>query len=99
MAFVEVYEFAGTRGRELVRAAPPIAKQILTIASTSGGDLSAGFNRSTVMITVVSTAACRVAIGTSPTSTSAHMLIPSAQLTDFAVIAGQKILALSSTST
>lgn len=97
MASVEIYEFAGSRGDRQLRAHPMLAKQVLTSGTTTA--TSATFSRSTVAITAISTDTWRGSIGVSPTSTGAHFLVPANTYFDADVIAGQKIIALSSTTT
>lgn len=91
---VEVFEQAAMRGVAPIRIMPPLAKQTLSI----GGAVSAAFNRSTVIITVVTTTACRVefsvAAGTDPAGSGMTFPIAANTPYDFAVIAGRKVIAV-----
>ncbi len=102
-AIVEVYEFGAATGKLLCKRMPPLAKQVLNSTSTStsgaGQATSSAFNRSTVLITAISTTDWRAAIGVTPTTATPHVFVPASVYFDAEVTAGHKIIALSATAT
>lgn len=97
MASVEVYEMGAASVSGEIRKFPVLAKQVLTTGSTTA--TSSAFNRSTTRISAISTDAWRGVIAATPTSTGAHFYVPAETYFDAEVIAGHKIIALSSTTT
>jgi hypothetical protein len=97
MATVEIYEHGGLRGGLPCMQFPILAKQTLTIASTTA--TSAVFNSGTTYITACSTDRFRFVIAATPTSTGAHVLWPADVPFQASVIPGHKFLALSATTT
>lgn len=91
---VEVFELHAPSSGAPVRPMPPIAKQTLSI----GGAASAGFNRSTAMVTIVTTTACRVqfspAAGTTPDGSTATFPLAANVPYDFEAVAGRKVIAV-----
>lgn len=91
---VEVFELAALRGDVPARPMPPIAKQVLTI----GGAVSAGFNAGTLIVTIITTTACRVVFstvaGVDPTGAGITFPLAANTAYDFAVIPGRKVIAV-----
>lgn len=85
---VRVFEQQTLRGNIQIRTAPFLEQQVLSI----GGAVSAGFSLSTSLITVVTSVACSVDIGTAPTGAVVKFPLAANQPYDFSVIPGHKII-------
>ncbi len=91
---VEVFEQSLPSSGFPLRKMPPIAKQVLDIT-----ELSAAFNRSTGMVTIITNTACRVqfslAAGTDPDGSNGPTFPLAANVPyDFEVVAGRKVIAV-----
>jgi hypothetical protein len=87
---VQVFEMSDAPGARLLRQAPFIEKQVLTI----GGAASAAFNASTTAITVISSTACKLDFGTAPDGNGDTFPIAADTPYDFAVRRALKVIAV-----
>ena len=92
---VTVIETQGVRGRDPARVMPPLAVQTLSI----GGAVSAAFNKSTTIVTIRTTIACKIEFsaldGTDPDGNNGGEFPIDANIPhDFSVKPGAKVIAV-----
>jgi actin-like ATPase involved in cell morphogenesis len=96
MATLYITEFSGIYAKSdqtgQMAICPPVAQQTVTVGSEAK---SAAFNVATNLIRVHTDAICSIAIGTSPTATTAMMRLAVSQTEYFAVSAGDKLSCIS----